>query len=122
MNHVFCHEVRLRQSWNRQGCISWASDECGRKSRTLSPDCVPDVRSNHATRGGSDVELLGNHVVHDLSWLISASRLDAELLLKKFAETGVFEGTLAAGIRRLICQGYHAIPQLLQMLQTFNDI
>src|ERR1700761_2644138 len=116
LNQVFCNEVRLRQSRNRQGFISWASDECGRESSTLGSDCIPDVRCNHATRGRPHVELLSNHVIYDLSWLVRACRLDAELPLKIFSETGMFEGAFATGVRRRVCQGHHAIPQLLQML------
>src|ERR1700744_5395453 len=97
LNQVFCNEVRLRQSRNRQGFISWASDECGRESSTLGSDCIPDVRCNHATRGRPHVELLSNHVIHDLSWLVRACRLDAELPLKIFSETGMFAGAFATG-------------------------
>src|ERR1700749_4923570 len=110
MNQVLCNEVRLRQSRNRQGRISGAGEEWGWESRTLGSDCVPNVRSNHTTRGRLDVEFLRNHVVHGLSWLIRARCLDTELTLKVSSETGLFEGTLACRIRRGVSQSHHAIP------------
>src|ERR1700754_4650675 len=80
------------------------------------------MRGYHAARSRLDIELLRDHVIHTLGWFIRASCFNAELLLKVVTKTSLFEGTLTFRIRRRVCQSDHAVAQLLQMLEAFDDI